>query len=220
MTIDSSQDATDDLLFDQRDGVLWVTFNRPDARNAMTWEMYDGLVAACERVEQDRSVKVMVLTGAGGRAFVAGTDVNQFLSFSTEQHVIDYETRIQRVMNAVESVRVPTVAAIAGACTGAGAALASCCDIRIAAPSARFGVPIARTLGNCLPMQNFVRLTALLGAGRMKDLIMRARLMDAPEMLAAGLVSEVTADEDSLPGRAQELALEIAANAPLTLLAA
>jgi enoyl-CoA hydratase/carnithine racemase len=112
---------------------------------------------------------------------------------------------------------VPTIAAIAGACTGVGAVIAACCDIRIGSPSARYGIPIARTLGNCLSMANYTRAAALIGFGRLKDLIMRARLLDAGEMLAAGVLSEVTADEDSLPARAQELAEEIAGNAPLTL---
>jgi enoyl-CoA hydratase len=120
-------------------------------------------------------------------------------------------------MSTVESVRVPTIAAIAGPCTGAGAAIAACCDLRIASPSARYGFPIARTLGNCLSMANYTRISTLIGFGRMKDVMMRARLMDAQEMLACGLLSEVTADEDSLLTRAQALADEVASLAPLTL---
>jgi enoyl-CoA hydratase/carnithine racemase len=112
---------------------------------------------------------------------------------------------------------VPTIAAIAGACTGAGAAIAACCDIRLASPSARYGFPIARTLGNCLSMANYTRAAALIGFARLKDLIMRARLMDAQEMLACGLVAEVSPDEDSLLTRAQAVADEVASMAPLTL---
>ena len=207
----------EELLTELRGAVMWVTFNRPQARNALTWNMYQRLVEVCEQVNGDRSVRAMVLTGAGGRAFVAGTDISQFRSFKTEQDAIDYEARGNLVMSTLETVRVPTVAAIAGACTGAGAAIAACCDIRIASPSARYGIPIARTLGNCLSMPNYARLAVLVGFGRLKDLIMRARLMDAREMLASGLISELTADEESLPARAQQLAEELAANAPLTL---
>jgi len=151
------------------------------------------------------------------RTVVAGTDIGQFQAFKTEQDALDYEARGNVVMRTLESVRVPTIAAIAGACTGAGAAIAACCDLRIASPTARYGFPIARTLGNCLSMANYTRAAALIGFARLKDLIMRARLLDAQEMLSCGLVSEVTPDEQSLPVRAQALADEVASMAPLTL---
>lgn len=208
---------SEELITERRGPVQWVTFNRPEARNAMTWGMYERLVEVCQAVESDRSVKAMVLTGAGGRAFVAGTDISQFRAFATERDALDYEARGNRVMSVLESVRVPTVAAIAGACTGAGAVIAACCDIRIAAASARFGVPVGRTLGNCLSMPNLARLTALAGFPRVEDMVLRARLLDAPSLLQAGMVSEVVAAEEALPARAQELAEELASKAPLTL---
>jgi len=207
----------DELMVERKGGVVWITFNRPQARNALTWNMYSRLEAACHEINADRTVRAVVLTGAGGQAFVAGTDIGQFRAFKTGQDALDYEARGNLVMSTLESVRVPTIAAIAGACTGAGAALAASCDLRIATPSARYGFPIARTLGNCLSMANYTRAAALIGFGRLKDLIMRARLMDAQEMLACGLVSEVTPDEESLPARAQALADEVASLAPLTL---
>jgi enoyl-CoA hydratase/carnithine racemase len=158
----------------------------------------------------------VVLTGNGG-AFVAGTDIAQFKAFRTEQDAIDYEAHGSEVMATLESVRVPTIAAINGPCTGAGAAIAAACDLRIASASARYGFPIARTLGNCLSLSNCARVSELIGASRLKDLIMRARLMDAQEMLTAGMLLEVTPDEPSLRTRAQQIAEEIASNAPLTL---
>jgi enoyl-CoA hydratase len=197
--------------------VQWLMFNRPHARNAMTFAMYDQLIAICEQVDLDRDVRALVLTGAGGKAFVAGTDISQFRAFATEQDALDYEDRGNRVMATLERVRVPTIVAIAGSCTGGGAAIAASCDLRIASPSAQFGFPIARTLGNCLSMPNYVRLAALLGIARTKVLLMTARLISAPEMLAVGLVSEVVPDEGSLWERAQELAEEVAGHAPLTL---
>jgi enoyl-CoA hydratase len=209
--------AADELLVDRKGTVAWITFNRPQARNALTWNMYSRLEAACHEINADRTVRAVVLTGAGGQAFVAGTDIAQFRAFKTEQDALDYEARGNLVMRTLESVRVPTIAAIAGACTGAGAAIAASCDLRIASPSARYGFPIARTLGNCLSMANYTRAAALIGFARLKDLIMRARLMDAQEMLACGLVSEVTPDEESLLRRAQSLADEVASMAPLTL---
>ena len=209
-------DPGDELIVESRGAVTWITFNRPKARNALTWNMYERLVDACERINSDRNVRAVVLTGAGGQAFVAGTDIAQFRAFKTEQDALDYEAKGNLVMGTLESVRVPVIAAIAGSCTGAGAAIAACCDIRIGSPSARYGFPIARTLGNCLSMANYARAAALLGIARLKDLIMRARLMDAGEMLACGLLSEVTPDEASLLPRAQALAEEVAELAPLT----
>lgn len=207
----------DELLIEQKGRVRWMTFNRPRARNALTWNMYSRLLEACEQINSDRAVRAVVLTGAGGEAFVAGTDIAQFRAFKTEKDALDYEARGNLVMSTLESLRVPTIAAIAGPCTGAGAAIAACCDLRIGSPSARFGFPIARTLGNCLSMANYARASALMGSARLKDLIMRARLMDAGEMQACGLLSEVTADEASLLPRAQALAEEVAMLAPLTM---
>jgi enoyl-CoA hydratase/carnithine racemase len=210
-------EPADELIAERKGAIVWITFNRPQARNALTWNMYNRLETACKEINADRGVRAVVLTGAGGQAFVAGTDIGQFRAFKTEQDALDYEARGNVVMRTLESVRVPTIAAIAGACTGAGAAIAACCDLRIAAPSARYGFPIARTLGNCLSMANYTRAAALIGFARLKDVIMRARLMDAQEMLSCGLVSEVTADEQSLLTRAQALADEVASMAPLTL---
>ena len=212
-----SEAAGDELIVERRGRVAWITFNRPEARNALTWKMYERLEDACRDVNADREVRAVVLTGAGGRAFVSGTDIGQFRDFKTEQDALEYEARGNKVMSAIESVRVPTIAAIAGACTGAGAAIAASCDLRIGSPSARYGFPIARTLGNCLSMANYTRAAALIGFARLKDLIMRARLMDAQEMLACGLLSEVTPDEESLLTRAESLAEEVASLAPLTL---
>jgi enoyl-CoA hydratase len=209
--------SDEELLTERRGAVRWVVFNRPEARNAMTWNMYERLVAICDETMREKGLRAMVLTGAGGKAFVAGTDISQFRDFKTEQDALDYEARGNAVMRTLESVRVPVIAAIGGACTGAGAAIAACCDIRIASPSARYGFPIARTLGNCLSMPNYARLAALIGIPKLKDIVMRARLMDAQEMLACGLVVEVVGDEDALPRRAQQLAEEIAQNAPLTM---
>lgn len=209
--------SAEELITERRGPVRWVIFNRPEARNAMTWDMYERLVDVCKAVNQENDARAVVLTGAGGKAFVAGTDIAQFRDFKTEQDALNYEARVDHVMATLESVRVPVIAAIAGACTGAGASIAACCDLRIASPSARYGLPIARTVGNCLAMSNYVRLVALIGVAKLKDIIIRARLMDASEMLGCGLVSEVVADETALEPRAQALAEEIATHAPLTL---
>jgi enoyl-CoA hydratase/carnithine racemase len=208
---------TDDLLYENRDGVARITFNRPQARNALTFAMYERMAAICAEIDQDRTTKVLILTGAGDKAFAAGTDINQFRAFKTTEDAIAYETRLDRVLGVLEQCRVPTIAAIAGACTGGGAGIAACCDLRIGAASARFGFPIARTLGNCLSMSNLSRLAALIGIARVKDVIFTARLVEAPEALALGLLNEVVADVAQLRERADALAKVLAGHAPLTL---
>ncbi len=207
----------DELLHEVRDGVAYLTFNRPQARNALTFAMYDRLAAICAQANGDPSMRAMVLTGAGDKAFAAGTDISQFRAFDKDQDALDYEARIDRSLGALERCRVPTIAAIQGACTGGGAGIAACCDLRIAAKGARFGFPVARTLGNCLSMQNYARLAALLGPARVKDIIFKARLIEAEEALAIGLVGELLEDGAALMKRAEELARQIAGHAPLTL---
>ena len=130
-------------------------------------------------------VKALVVTGAGDKAFAAGTDIAQFKSFEGGEDGIAYERKMDRILDAIERCTVPTIAAIAGFCTGGGAAIAAVCDLRLAAASAQFGFPIARTLGNCLSMSNYARLAALIGPQRVKEMIFLAKLMDAPTALAA-----------------------------------
>jgi enoyl-CoA hydratase/carnithine racemase len=209
--------AANDILFHLRDGIGRVTFNRPQARNAFTFAMYERLAQICEEADRDRAIKVLVFQGAGDKAFAAGTDINQFREFTTPQHALDYEARIDRVLGKLETCRVPTIAAITGACTGGGAGIAACCDMRIGTRTTKFGFPIARTLGNCLSMSNISRLTALIGPARVKDLIFTARLVGAEEAAGVGLLNEIVEDTAALKQRAGELATLIAGNAPLTL---
>jgi enoyl-CoA hydratase/carnithine racemase len=215
--MDQQLSATDDLLFDVREGIGWVTFNRPQARNAFTFAMYERLAAICEQANGDRSIKVIVFHGAGDKAFASGTDINQFRSFKTPQDALEYESRIDRVLTTLEQCRVPTIAAISGACTGGGAGIAACCDLRIGTKTAKIGFPIARTLGNCLSMSNISRLTALIGAARVKDLIFTARLIGAEEAANLGLLNEVVEDYAALLQRADALSKQIAGHAPLTM---
>jgi enoyl-CoA hydratase len=215
--MDQSTDTSNDILFDLRDGIGRVTFNRPQARNAFTFAMYERLAEICRQANTDKSIKVLVLTGAGDKAFASGTDINQFRAFTTPQHALDYEGRIDRVLGELEQCRVPVIAAITGACTGGGAGIAACCDLRIGTKTVKIGFPIARTLGNCLSMSNISRLTALVGPARVKDLIFTARLLEAEEAAAVGLLSEVVEDVAALQRRADELATLIASHAPLTL---
>jgi enoyl-CoA hydratase/carnithine racemase len=207
----------DELQYELRDGVGYVTFNRPQARNALTFAMYERLAEICTTANGDRSIKALLITGGGDKAFAAGTDISQFRTFDKEQDALDYEARIDRVMNAIEQCRVPTIAAIHGACTGGGASIAACCDLRIASRAMKYGFPVARTLGNCLSMSSYNRLVYLVGPSLVKDIVFQARLIEGEEALAKGLVSELLEDQAALMKRAEELARTVATMAPLTL---
>lgn len=204
------------MLFEVERGVAYLTVNRPDQRNAMTWAMYERLVEVCEEVDRDDRIKVLVVRGSGERAFISGTDITQFPAFrGNPQAGIEYEERIDRVVGRLEAVEKPTVASIRGYCVGGGLGIAMACDLRLASEDARFGVPIIR-LGNCLSMHTYTRLVSLIGPARAKEMIYTARHVDAPEALAWGLINEIVPPAD-LAARAQQLTEAIASAPPLTL---
>jgi enoyl-CoA hydratase len=206
-----------DELIVQADGpVLRLWLSNPGRRNAITWAMYDDLEQVKDRVDADPGIRVVVLRGAGGEAFAAGTDIRQFTAFTSAEQGVEYEHRVGRVLESLLAIRVPVVAVVEGPAVGAGLALAACCDIVMATPDAVFGVPVARTLGNCLPPAVVARLQQRLGAGRTMALLLTSRLLPAPEAATAGLVHEVV-DRAGLDDRAERLVTTITRNAPLTL---
>lgn len=205
-----------DLLVEQDGPVLRVTFNRPQAHNALTFAMYEGVYDACEKADADPDVRVLVLRGAGGKSFVSGTDIAQFAGFDGAAGVA-YEERMTRVLRRLEDTAVPTVAAVDGYCVGGGLAIAASCDLRIATTAARFGVPIARTLGNTLSMDTCALLVAHLGRSRALDMLLRARLLDAEEAHAAGFVTQLVDDSAALDGALAETVGTLASHAPLSM---
>ena len=205
-----------DTLFRIEPPLAFLTFNRPEARNAMTWGMYDALVDACERVDRDDSVHVFVLGGAGGQAFVAGTDISQFQQFQSPADGVKYERHITDVLDRLERVTKPTIAQVQGYAVGGGCAIAVACDLRVATPESSFGVPIARTLGNCVTGAAYSRLVELVGPGHAKEMLFTGRLVPAPEALAMGMLNRVV-PAATIDDEVRELATGIAANAPLTV---
>ncbi|MFM0049720.1 enoyl-CoA hydratase/isomerase family protein [Caballeronia grimmiae] len=193
-----------------------VVFDRADAHNAMTWHMYEQLEAICERLANERDVRVVTFRGAGGKAFVAGTDIQQFRAFETAEDGVNYERRIERVLKKVDALPMPTLAIVDGWCVGGGLAIAACCDLRIATPRAQFGVPIARTLGNCLAISNTARLVAEFGIGRAKRMLVLGDMLDIEEAIAAGFVIE-SVEPDQLDARAAALVDRLSRNAPITM---
>jgi enoyl-CoA hydratase/carnithine racemase len=192
-----------------------ITFDRPGARNAMTWEMYDQLANVLQRLDAENGIRVAQLRGSGGH-FIAGTDIGQFASFSSGEDGVVYERRLEAVVAQLEAVRVPTVAIVEGHAAGAGLLLATACDIRVCTPDARFSAPIARTVGNTLSLRAVARLVAHLGPSRTKALLMTAGAMEAAEAHAVGFVNSVI-ESNRLEGKVAELVSRLAELAPLTL---
>ena len=197
------------------DGIATVLFDRPGARNAMTWAMYEQLGEACTAIAADARVRVAILRGAGG-SFVSGTDISQFAAFEGGQAGLAYEARVNACVAALESLPVPTLAVVEGAAMGGGLMLAAACDFRVVMPDARFGVPIARTVGNCLSMANVARLVSAFGAPRTKRLLLLADVIGAEEALACGFALEVV-PVAALGGRVDALCARLLAHAPITM---
>jgi enoyl-CoA hydratase len=206
------------LTLEQAERVAVVTINRPEARNTMTFEMYEGLHALCERLDADTGVRVVILRGAGDKAFVSGTDIRQFQTFKTKEDALGYEARIGRVLDRIAGMRKPTIAMIQGDAVGGGLFISLACDLRLAAEHARFGAPIARTLGNFAAPTSLALLVATVGPVRAREMVITARLLGAVEAHALGLVDQVHPLAE-LEARVRELAGRVAEHAPLTLAA-
>jgi enoyl-CoA hydratase/carnithine racemase len=211
-------------------GIVWAIFDRPQARNAMTFAMWAELRALAEQLAADETVRVVVFAGAGTAAFVSGTDISEFRAFASAdtsgtaddaggaaEAGVAYEARMDGVIAALEAIPVPTIAAVGGACTGGGVSIAAACDLRIGAPGTRVGVPIARTLGNCLSLANIARVAELIGLDRVKMLLLTGRLLDADAAHRAGFLTEIAPSDDELAAHAQATAESLTELAPLTL---
>ncbi|MCX6397179.1 MAG: enoyl-CoA hydratase-related protein [Propionibacteriales bacterium] len=185
--------STDELQVQRHDGVVEVTFNRPERRNAFTSAMYAGMRELCDELADDTSVRVLVLRGAGGKAFAAGNEISDFL----DRDAVAYEESIRELLVALFELPQVTIAAVDGACVGGGLAVATHCDLRIATPGSRFGYPIARTLGNALSASIVYRCVAVFGESLTREMLLTSRLTTADRAFAVGAVMSVTDDLDT-----------------------
>jgi enoyl-CoA hydratase/carnithine racemase len=200
-----------------RDGTTaTILFDRPQARNAMTWRMYEGLAAACAELSVDKTVRATVMRGVGGKAFIAGTDIAQFQEFTSGEQGVEYEAKMEAYLAAIEALPMPTLAVLESWAIGGGLAIAACCDLRIATPGTKFGVPIARTLGNCLSVANYARLVTALGQARAKRMLLMAENVSAEDALAAGFLLEIV-EPTALDQRINEICARLSGNAPVTM---
>jgi enoyl-CoA hydratase len=211
--------STSKILVDVLDGVGWLTFNHPERRNAMSLEMWQGLGDAAEALQADERVRVVVMRGAGGKAFVSGADISEF-----EQHRANAQQKeayglvAARGHQGLANLTKPLIALIEGFCIGGGLALALTADIRFAAAGSRFGIPAAR-LGLGYEYAGIAALARLVGPSAAKDILFSARFLESDEALRIGLVNTVVEAAD-LEQTVCEYALRVAGNAPLTVHAA
>ncbi len=214
---DEGQRAEGTVLLERSGPIATLTLSRPAALNALSWAMYGQLQEHLARLAEDEGVRVLIVRGAG-KAFAAGTDIQQFRGFNGEDGIA-YERHMEEILEGLYSFPRPTIAVVHGYAVGAGLVIATACDLRYAAPVARFGAPIARTLGNCLSIQNYRRVARAFGDMRAKEMLFTGRLLSAEEALQCGFLTAIY-EEEQLFEQVFEVARQISANAPLTLWAA
>ncbi|HEU0002706.1 MAG TPA: enoyl-CoA hydratase [Ktedonobacteraceae bacterium] len=202
------------VLLKQQGPIALLTLSRPAALNALTWTMYQQLEAHLEHIAADDAIRAIIIRGEG-KAFAAGTDIQQFQGFSGEDGVA-YEHTMEAIVERLYSISKPTIAAIHGYAVGAGLVIAAVCDLRYATAAARFGVPVARTLGNCLSLKNYRHVVDAFGAMRAREMLFTARLLTASDAMQCGFLTALV-EEENLVAHVSEVAQQISTLAPLTI---
>jgi enoyl-CoA hydratase/carnithine racemase len=201
----------------RKDGpVGHIVVDRPQARNAMTPDMYAQLDAICAAISTDAELRCVVLRGTGGKSFISGSDIAQFLTFEGADDGVDYEKRMEGHLDNIAGIAVPVVAIIEGFAVGGGLNMAACCDIRIATTGSRFGTPIAKGLGNCLSAANYARLLHAVGEGRARRMLLLGELLDVEDILPTGFLTRVV-DAHALDEAITEITSQLVANSPLSM---
>jgi enoyl-CoA hydratase len=195
------------------DGALaTVVFNNPAARNALTWPMYEELKKICDALAQNSAIRVVTFRGAGDKAFVSGSDIQQFVDLKKDEA---YEIAVDQIFALLQQLPMPTIAMIEGLAVGSGLLMATACDFRISTPDARFGIPVAKTLGNCLSPSNLSWIATHLGVPMVKKMLLTAELIKAPKLLESGFIYQ-TAEAVEIEAVTNALAQKLAALAPIT----
>ena len=215
MTVQNKVGNIAQVSLEIRGNVAHITFDHVAARNAMTVGMYQSLKSICEDIAKNPKIRVAILRGAGGKSFISGSDIAQFASFKDGQDGILYEEGIDDYLGPLATLPIPTIAVIDAMAVGGGLAIASCCDFRISTPDAKFGVPIAKTLGNCLSAGNVAWLVAHLNINIVKRMLLLAEMISAPELLKQGFLL-ATYEQDQLGHEADVLAERLSKLAPIT----
>jgi enoyl-CoA hydratase/carnithine racemase len=202
------------VLLERTGTIAQITLSRPSSLNALTWAMYEQIEMHLKSIASDDTIRVVVMRGAG-KAFAAGTDITQFQGYSGQDGIV-YERKMETIIEGLYNFTKPTIAAVHGYAVGAGIVLSSVCDLRFATHAARFGAPIARTLGNCLSIKNYQHLVEAFGDMRAKEMLITGRLLSAEEALHCGFLTAII-EEERLYAHVMEVAQQISTLAPLTI---
>jgi len=205
--------VSDELRIERRAGVVQVTFERPHRHNAFTQAMYAALHDLCDELAGETTVKVLVLRGAGGRAFAAGNEISDFL----ERDAVAYEDWIRDLLGKLYALPQVTLAAIDGVCVGGGLAVATHCDLRVATRHSRFGYPIAKTLGNALAAPIVYRCATVFGEPLTREMLLAARLVDAERAYGVGALTAVVGDGHDLDDEIGALASSVLSLSAVTI---
>ena len=207
---------TDKMLSRKEGGVGYLTFNNPERHNAVSLEMWEAASGILEEFKSDKNIRVVVLSGAGGKAFVSGADISKFESERSNKENIDrYNVAVEKANTAVYEFPRPTIAMIRGYCIGGGVGLALCCDMRICSDNSKFGVPAAK-LGLGYGFTGIKKLVDVVGPSFAKEIFYTARQFTASEALAMGLVNRML-PEGELEKYVKDYADTISGNAPMTV---
>jgi enoyl-CoA hydratase len=202
------------VLLEQKGPIAMITLSRPAALNALTWTMYQQMEAHLEHVAADETIHAIIIQGEG-KAFAAGTDIQQFQGFTGEDGIA-YEHTMEAIVERLYTIPKPTIAAVHGFAVGAGLIIAAVCDLRYATPVSRFGVPIARTLGNCITLKNYRHLVDSLGAMRTKEMLFTGRLLRATDALQCGFLTAIAGEDEHIT-HVTGVAQQMSSLAPLTI---
>ena len=210
------QSPTPKMLAELDNGIGWITFNNPERHNAMSMDMWQGLAEILKQLEADTSLRVVILRGAGEKAFVSGVDISEFEKKRNGQEQRDaYETAFDEAQNRLANFAKPVIAMIQGYCVGGGLALALNTDIRIATEDSMFAIPAAK-LGLGYGYESVKTLTSIVGPSFAKDILYSARFLKTEEALRIGLVNQVVSRDQQME-KVLDYAVTVAGNAPLTI---
>jgi enoyl-CoA hydratase/carnithine racemase len=203
------------LIYEKRGDEAHIRFDNPAAHNALTSQMWHDLRDAAYDIAADRSIRVAVFRGVGGKAFISGTDISKFADYDSGEQGVEYERDIDLCMGAIDAIPCTTIAVVEGWAVGGGINISSACDFRIATPDARFGSPIGRTIGNCLSAASVARIGGAVGVQFAKRMVLLGEFLTADQLLASGFLLKVV-EREALDAEAAALARRAAENAPLT----
>lgn len=195
--------------------IVKLTLSRPKFHNSLTTKMYEQLEELLDKLKDDDSISVLIIRGAGEKAFAAGTDINHFKDF-TGNDGIEYERTIDRIIKKIEGFPKPTIAAINGYAIGGGLIIVTACDLRYTTNKSEFGIPIAKTLGNCLSLDNYIRVSKEFGVMTTKEMLYTGRLLSAEEARNKGVITDIF-EEKNLFEKTLEIAKKIESNATSTV---